>query len=216
MNFGVLPQYFPLFLKGIGVTVSISFVALLFGVIIGLVLCLGKLSVHKIFNILASIYIEVIRGTPVYVQIFIVFFALPQFGINFTEFQAAVFALSVNSGAYVAEIFRSGIQSIDSGQVEASRSLGLNYAQTMRFIIIPQALKNVLPTLANEFIALIKESAIVSVIGATDIMFSAMMVKNTTYDAFPPLILAAFIYFVLTFTLSKVVGLIEKKMSVSD
>lgn len=215
MNFSFLGKYTPMFIDGTITTVSISFFALLFGVIIGLIICLAKISKNKVFNILASIYIEVIRGTPVMVQISIVYFGLPQIGIDFpSEFVAAAFTLSINSGAYVAEILRSGIQSVDNGQMEASRSLGLNYWNTMRYIIVPQAIKNVLPALGNEFISLVKESSIISIIGVVELMFVAGQVRNTTYIALEPFIVAAAIYLVLTFTLSRLVGLLEKKMSV--
>lgn len=215
MNFSFLSKYTPMFIDGTITTVSISFFALLFGVIIGLIICLAKISKNKVFNILASIYIEVIRGTPVMVQISIVYFGLPQIGIDFpSEFVAAAFTLSINSGAYVAEILRSGIQSVDNGQMEASRSLGLNYWNTMRYIIVPQAIKNVLPALGNEFISLVKESSIISIIGVVELMFVAGQVRNTTYIALEPFIVAAAIYLVLTFTLSRLVGLLEKKMSV--
>lgn len=135
------------------------------------------------------------------------------FGYDGT-FTAAVMAMILNSGAYIAEILRSGISSVDKGQMEASRSLGLTYLQSMRYIIVPQAVKNILPALANEFISLVKESAIVAFVGVTDIMFVANSVKNSTYNGFGPYLLAALIYFVITFTLSKLVGLLEKKMTV--
>ncbi|MGO0913780.1 amino acid ABC transporter permease, partial [Clostridioides difficile] len=185
--------------------------------------CMAKISKSKVLRAISSIYIEVLRGTPLLVQIYIVWFGLPQLGIRFpmlfgipSEFIASAFALSVNSGAYVAEILRSGIQSVDNGQMEASRSLGLNYWSTMRYIIIPQAIKNILPSLANEFITLVKESSIISVIGVVEIMRTADIVKNAAFRALEPLIVAAAIYFVITFTLSRLVGLLEKKLSVSN
>ncbi|WP_024620841.1 amino acid ABC transporter permease [Metaclostridioides mangenotii] len=217
MDFSFLGKYYPMFIDGTITTITISFVALFFGVIIGLIVCLAKISKNKLFNILASIYIEVIRGTPIMVQISIVYFGLPQIGIDFpSEFAAAAFTLSVNSGAYVAEILRSGIQAVDKGQTEASRSLGLSYWSTMRYVIVPQAVKNVLPALANEFISLVKESSIISIIGVVELMFVAGMVRNSSFIALEPFLVAAAIYFVLTFTLSRLVGLLEKKMSVSN
>ncbi|MEF3401909.1 amino acid ABC transporter permease, partial [Listeria monocytogenes] len=136
----------------------------------------------------------------------------PDVGPIPSEYISAIVALSINSSAYIAEILRSGIQSVDKGQMEASRSLGFDYSTSMRLVIIPQALKNVLPALANEFIVLVKESSIVSVIGIQDLMYSADIVKGNTYLAFEPLLVAAMIYFVLTFTLSKLVGLFELKL----
>lgn len=223
MDFSFLGEYYKMFLEGTSVTVSISLASLFFGFIIGIFICLLKISKHKVFRIIASVYIEVLRGTPLFVQIYIIYFGLPQIGIEFpsifnipSEFIAGVFSLSINSGAYVAEIFRSGIQSIDKGQTEASRSLGLGYWATMTYVIIPQAIKNVLPALANEFITLVKESAIISVIGVIDIMFISSRVKNVIYRPLEPLIVAALIYFILTFTLSKLVGILEKKMAASN
>ena len=220
MDFGFLSKYISLFVEGTSVTVAISLVALIFGCIIGMFICLMKLSTFKALKVIATTYIEILRGTPLFVQIYIIYFVLPQIGIDLpsifgisSDFISGAFALSINSGAYVAEILRSGIQSVDKGQMEASRSLGLGYASTMRYVIIPQAIKNILPSLANEFITLVKESAIISVIGVREIMFTASIVKNKTFKPLEPLIIAAIIYFVLTFTLSKLVGKFEKKLA---
>ena len=209
MSFDFVGPYLPTFMKSTLTTIEISFIALFFGFIIGLILCLAKMSKNGIFKALSTIYIEVIRDTPLLVQLSIIYYGLP-------HFIAGAFALSINSGAYVAEIMRSGIQSVDKGQMEASRSLGLSYWATMRHVIVPQAVKNILPSLANEFVSLVKESAILSFIGVIDIMFTANTVKNATYDSFGPYLFAAAIYFVLTFTLSKLVGLLEKKMAASN
>ncbi len=220
MDFSFLSKYGSLFLEGTSVTVIISLVALLFGCIIGMLICLMKLSTFKVLKAISTAYIEIIRGTPLFVQIYIIYFGLPQVGIDFpsilgisSDFIAGAFALSINSGAYVAEILRSGIQSVEKGQMEASRSLGLGYAATMRYVIVPQAIKNILPSLANEFITLVKESAIISVIGVREIMFTSSIVKNATFKPLEPLIVAAIIYFILTFTLSKLVGKFEKKLA---
>lgn len=220
MDFSFLSKYASLFLEGASVTVIISLVALFFGCIIGMLICLMKLSTFKLLKVIATTYIEILRGTPLFVQIYIIYFGLPQIGIDFpsilgisSDFIAGAFALSINSGAYVAEILRSGIQSVERGQMEASRSLGLGYAATMRYVIIPQAIKNILPSLANEFITLVKESAIISVIGVREIMFTSSIVKNATYKPLEPLIVAAIIYFILTFTLSKLVGKFEKRLA---
>lgn len=223
MDFSFLSKWYEMILKGTGITISVSLIALFFGFIIGLFICLAKLSKNKFLSRLASVYIEVLRGTPLLAQIFLLWFGLPQirisipgiFGIS-SEFVTAAVALSINSGAYVAEIFRSGIQSVDNGQMEASRSLGLNYSSTMRYVIVPQAIRNILPALANEFISLIKESSIISVIGVKEIMFVQGVVKNSTFKPLEPLIVAALIYFVLTFTLSKLVGILEKKFAMAD
>ena len=210
MDFSFVNEYYLSYLQGAGVTVLLSLLALLFGFMVGLVACACKISNNFI------------RDTPLLVQVTIMAYGFPMilgikyptmFGYDDT-FTAAVMAMILNSGAYIAEILRSGISSVDKGQMEASRSLGLTYLQSMRYIIVPQAVKNILPALANEFISLVKESAIVAFVGVTDIMFVANSVKNSTYNGFGPYLFAALIYFVITFTLSKLVGLLEKKMTV--
>ena len=222
MDFSFVNEYYLSYLQGAGVTILISFMALLFGFIVGLVACVCKISKNIILRWIANIYIEIIRDTPLLVQVTIMAYGFPMilgikyptmFGYDDT-FTAAVMAMILNSGAYIAEILRSGISSVEKGQMEASRSLGLTYLQSMRYIIVPQAVKNILPALANEFISLVKESAIVAFVGVTDIMFVAISVKNSTYNGFGPYLFAALIYFVITFTLSKLVGLLEKKMTV--
>lgn len=219
MNFSFLGDYSQFFIDGTKITIGISICTLILGFLVGVIVCMARISRNKIFSILGSIYIEFLRGTPLLVQIYIIYFGFPTIGIKFpdvgpipSEYISAIVALSINSSAYIAEILRSGIQSVDKGQMEASRSLGFDYSTSMRLVIIPQALKNVLPALANEFIVLVKESSIVSVIGIQDLMYSADIVKGNTYLAFEPLLVAAMIYFVLTFTLSKLVGLFELKL----
>ncbi|MEF9992115.1 MAG: amino acid ABC transporter permease [Paraclostridium sp.] len=223
MDFTFLSDYSQFFIDGTKITIGISLCTLVLGFIVGVVVCLARISRNKIVSFLGTIYIEFLRGTPLLVQIYIIYFGFPTIGINFpdlgpipSEYISAIVALSINSSAYIAEILRSGIQSIDKGQMEASRSLGLDYSMSMRLVIVPQALKNVLPALANEFIVLVKESSIVSVIGIQDLMYSADIVKGNTYLAFEPLLVAAMIYFVLTFTLSKLVGLFELKLQNRD
>ncbi|MEG1411279.1 MAG: amino acid ABC transporter permease [Terrisporobacter sp.] len=223
MDFTFLSEYSQFFIDGTKITIGISLCTLVLGFIVGVVVCLARISRNKIVSFLGTIYIEFLRGTPLLVQIYIIYFGFPTIGINFpdlgpipSEYISAIVALSINSSAYIAEILRSGIQSIDKGQMEASRSLGLDYSMSMRLVIVPQALKNVLPALANEFIVLVKESSIVSVIGIQDLMYSADIVKGNTYLAFEPLLVAAMIYFVFTFTLSKLVGLFELKLQNRD
>ncbi len=220
MDFGFLSEYTEYFINGTKITISLSAVTLVLGFILGILVCLCKISKSKILRFISSAYIEFLRGTPLMIQLFIVHFGFPQLGIKFpdingisVEFISGVIAISLNSSAYIAEILRSGIQSVDNGQMEASRSLGFSYFMSMRYIILPQALKNSLPSLANEFITLIKESAIVSVIGIQDLMYSSDIVRGATFLAFEPLIITAVIYFVLTFTLSKLVGLLEYKLN---
>lgn len=219
MDFTFLSEYSQFFIDGTKITIVISLFTLVLGFMVGIIICLGRISRNKILSLLSSVYIEFLRGTPLLVQIYIIYFGFPTIGIKFpdlgpiqSEYISAIVALSINSSAYIAEILRSGIQSVDKGQMEASRSLGLDYSMSMRLIIIPQALKNVLPALANEFIVLVKESSIASVIGIQELMYSADIVKGNTYLAFEPLLVAAMIYFVLTFSLSKLVGVFELKL----
>ena len=211
--FDVLPKYYTTYIDATVTTLKVSLIALLIGLLLGIVICLAKISTIKVLNVLATIYVEVIRNTPILVQIMIIYFALPEVGISFTPFMSAIIALSINSGAYVSEIFRSGILAIDKGQMEAGRSLGLSYFQTMKFIILPQALKNSLPALGNEFISLVKESSIVYFVGVADIMFAANTVKNATYETFGPYLIAAAIYFIITSVLSFLVKRLEKKLA---
>lgn len=222
MDFSFLIDYKQFFINGTQITVLLAFFAVLFGSLVGILLAMFKISSNKFLKGIASVYIEFIRGTPLLVQLFIIYYGLPYFGIEFPDFSllgqnvgdfmAGVIAMSINSGAYVAEIFRAGIQAVDKGQMEAARSLGMPYLMTMKKIILPQAFKNILPALGNEFIVVIKESAIVSIIGIHDLMYNADTVRGNTYKPFEPLIVAALIYFILTFSLSKFVGLLEKRM----
>lgn len=223
MDFSILVEYIPLFITGIKITIGISFVSVILGFLLGLFICLGKISNNKVASVFSSIYIEVFRDTPLLVQLVLIYYGLPEFGIVFPSFfglsdafTAGVVGLSLNSAAYIAEILRSGIQAVDKGQMEASRSVGFNYWQSMRYIIVPQAVKNILPALANEFVTLVKESSIVSYITIADLMFVATSVKNATYDPFTPYVAVALIYFTITFSLSKLIAFMEKKMSVSN
>ena len=216
MDFSFLSQYAPFFLEGAKLTLILAFFTVLFGSIIGLLLSLMRLSTSKILKTISAIYVEFIRGTPMLVQIFIIYYSLPSIGIELPDMTAGILALSINSGAYVAEIIRAGIQAVDKGQMEASRSLGMGYGQAMFHIIIPQAFKNILPALGNEFIVVIKESSIVSMIGLHDLMYNANIVRGNIFRPFEPLLVAAFIYFIMTFTLSKLLGLLERRLKAYD
>lgn len=217
MNFDFLPKYYLFFLNGAKFTLLLAFFTVLFGVLLGLLLAMMRISKSKFLNLISTAYIEFIRGTPVLVQLYIIYYALPNLlGINLPDLVAAVLALSINSSAYVAEIIRAGIQAIDKGQMEAARSLGMTQSMAMRYIIIPQSIKNILPALGNEFIVVIKESSIVSVIGIHELMYNADTVRGNTFRPFEPLIIAALMYFVMTFTLSKLMGAVERRMRAGD
>lgn len=209
--FNFLSEYYKMYIDATITTLEVSFLALLIGVILGIIICIAKIGTIKVFKYIAVVYVEIIRNTPILVQIMIIYFALPEVGISFSPFVSAVIALALNSAAYVSEILRAGINAIDKGQMEAGRSLGLNYYQTMKLIILPQAFKNSLPALGNEFISLVKESSIVYFVGVGDIMFAANSIKNATYETFGPYIIAALIYFVITSLLSQAVKKLEKK-----
>ena len=210
MKFEFLLKYYPFYIEGIKITLLLALLTIIFGTLLGLVICIFKISKYKILRAIASIYIEIIRGTPLLVQLIIIHYG---FRINITEITSATVALSINSAAYIAEIIRAGIISVNKGQMEASRSLGMNHLQSMKLIIIPQAVKNILPALANEFVVLIKESAIVSYIGLADIMYKANQIRSLTYLTLEPLLVAALIYFVITFTISKFIHYFERKLN---
>ncbi|AJD26573.1 amino acid ABC transporter permease [Clostridium botulinum] len=226
MDFSFLSKYSSFFINGAKYTIILAFFTVVIGSVLGLLLSLMKLSKNKILKYIAVSYIEFIRGTPVLVQLYIIYYGLPTIGIrfpevpilgsNFPDFFAGILALSINSGAYVAEIIRAGIQAVDKGQMEAARSLGMSESMAMKNVIIPQAFKNILPALGNEFITIIKESSIVSIIGIHELMYNADTVRGNIFRPFEPLLVAAVMYFIMTFTLSKLLGVAERRMRVSD
>ncbi|WP_447346901.1 ABC transporter substrate-binding protein/permease [Staphylococcus aureus] len=214
---GFISKYGSFFLKGIKITILISLIGVALGSILGAFVALMKLSKIKIISWIASIYIEILRGTPMLVQVFIVFFGITAaLGLDISALVCGTIALVINSSAYIAEIIRAGINAVDKGQMEAARSLGLNYRQTMKSVIMPQAIKNILPALGNEFVTLIKESSIVSTIGVGEIMFNAQVVQGISFDPFTPLLVAAALYIVLTFVLTRIMNMIEGRLNASD
>ncbi|MDU0210398.1 ABC transporter permease subunit [Staphylococcus aureus] len=214
---GFISKYGSFFLKGIKITILISLIGVALGSILGAFVALMKLSKIKIISWIASIYIEILRGTPMLVQVFIVFFGITAaLGLDISALVCGTIALVINSSAYIAEIIRAGINAVDKGQMEAARSLGLNYRQTMKSVIMPQAIKNILPAFGNEFVTLIKESSIVSTIGVGEIMFNAQVVQGISFDPFTPLLVAAALYFVLTFVLTRIMNMIEGRLNASD
>ena len=213
LNLSIITENLPLLLKGAGITLEITALSVGLGLLIGMFVGVAKLSDNRLIRGLASVYVDCIRGTPLLVQIFLVYFALPQIiGHRIDPFVAAVGACSINSGAYVAEIFRAGIQSIDKGQMEASRALGLNWFQAMRFVIMPQAFKRIIP-LGNEFIAMLKDSSLVSVIGFEELTRTGQLIISRTYAAFEIWIVVALLYLIMTLAISRFVALLEKRFS---
>lgn len=206
---------YKLLLSGIGVTVKVALLAAALGLIIGFLIALCNLSKKKPLNIIGKIYTDVIRGTPSVTQLMIIYFVIFA-TVNWEKWIIAAIAFSINSGAYVSEIIRAGILSIDKGQTEAGRSLGLSKSQTMMSIIVPQAVKNIFPAMCNEFITLIKETAIVGYVGLVDIQKAGDFIKSATYEAFMPLIATAIIYFVIIKVLTLLLGRVEKRLRKSD
>ena len=208
-------KYWQLFLfKGLTTTLQLTALAVALGVVLGTVVAMMKMSKVGIIRFIATVYIEVIRGTPILLQLFIFVFALPALiPIKLSYFTWTAIALSINSAAYVSEVIRSGIQAVDKGQAEAARSLGLSERQTMLRIILPQAVRNILPALGNEFIMILKETSLASTFYVGDLMTQYNIVKGATYQAFQCLIIVGIIYLCITFPLSKLVSYLEKRMS---
>lgn len=217
MNFSFLEKYYGYFLRGAEITVVLAFFAVLIGTVLGLFLTLLRRSKVKIIGFIATAYVEFVRGTPLLVQIYIIYIGLPKLiGMDFPDLTVGAIALALNSSAYVSEIIRAGIEAVDKGQMEAARSLGMNERMAMFQVVIPQAFKNILPALGNEFISVIKESSMVSVIGVAELMYNANTVKGNTALGLEPVVVAAVIYFIMTFTLTRVLGYVERRMKASD
>lgn len=213
----------PLLIKGAVLTVQITALAVFFGTIIGLVISLMKISSSKILKILSSIYVDFIRGTPLLIQILLIYFGIPGVIREITgetfrmaPLLAGAIACSINSGAYVAEIFRSGIQSIERGQMEAARSLGMTKSQAMISIILPQAIKRVVPPMGNEFITLLKDSSLLSVIGVHELTRQGQLYIAASFATFPIYLAIAFVYLIMTLSISRLVSYLERRMSLSD
>jgi len=202
--------------KGAVMTIEITAISVGIGVLIGIFGGIARVSKNPFLLVPSTIYVEVIRGTPLLAQLFIVYFGLPSLGINLPPFTAAVMAMGINSGAYVTEIFRGGIQSVEKGQMEAARSLGLSYFQAMRYVILPQALKRVLPPLGNEFIAMLKDSSLASTIAIAELMRVGREITSRTFRSFEVLGVVALLYLAITLPLSLVVRYMERRMSTSD
>ena len=213
-------QRYLAYLDGLKVTLIISILAVLLGIAIGLVVAVAKVPSSRnkklwLLNKLCNIYLTVIRGTPVMVQLLIISNWIFT-SRDSSEIMIGAIAFGINSGAYVAEIIRAGIESIDKGQMEAGRSLGFNYIQTMRFIIVPQAIKNILPALGNELIVLIKETSVVGAIAATDLTKAAQYIGSRTFDVLTPLFIAAACYLAMTLGITKVIEFFERRMDQGD
>ena len=216
-NFNLVMQSLPLLMAGAGITIKITALSVTVGILIGLFMGIARICRLRIFRLIAAVYVDFFRGTPLLVQICLVYFALPLLtGQRSDPYVAAISACGLNSGAYVAEIFRSGIQSIDRGQMEAGRSLGMTWGQTMRYIVVPQAFKRVIPQLGNEFIALLKDSSLVSVIGFEELTRRGQLIIAKTYASVEIWTCVAVIYLVMTLTISRFVAFLEWRYKKDD
>ena len=214
LNVDLMINSLPLLIVGAGITIQITAISVGLSLIIGMFVGIARICNVKVLRALATVYIDFLRGTPLLVQIFLIYFALPMVvGQRVDPFIAAITACGINSGAYIAEIFRAGIQAIDEGQMEAGRSLGMSWVQTMRYIIVPQAFKNVIPPLGNEFIALLKASSLVSVIGFEELTRRGQLIIARTYGSLEIWITVALIYLVMTLTISRLVSYMEKRLA---
>ena len=214
----LLVKYGMNFVNGLGTTLLLALVSVSGGCLIGAVVAIMRLSKSKVLGGIATVYTEIIRDTPLLLQLYFFYFLLPDLlpALRLSKFTCIAIALIFNSGAYMSEIFRSGIQSIDRGQTEAARSLGLSASQTMTRIVLPQAFKNVLPAMCNEFVAITKETSLASTFYVGDLMTQYQTISGKTYLVLEPLIIIGVIYFVVTFTMSKFVALLEKKLKEGD
>lgn len=208
----IIVTKFPLFMEGASVTLQLAFFTVLFGTMFGVVVALLRRVKFAPIRWLMGAYVAFIRGTPLLVQALLFVYGLPQLGVRMPRFTISVIALVFNSGAYMAEIIRAGIQSIDHGQTEASDSLGMSRMQTMLYIIMPQAIKTTLPAMGNEFVVIIKESSVLYAVGVYELTYQAYRTASTNYLYIETLIVAALIYFVMTYATSKLLALLERRM----
>ncbi|HEY3368504.1 MAG TPA: amino acid ABC transporter permease [Symbiobacteriaceae bacterium] len=216
-NLSLMWQSFPLLLKGFLITLEIAVMVATMGIFLGTLVGLGRTSGKGWLSGTLRVYVEVMRGTPLYTQLLLVCFGLPvALDIQFDTFTAAVLTMGVNSSAYVSEIIRAGIQSIDKGQMEAARSMGMSHSQAMLYVILPQAIKRVIPPLLNEIIALIKESSLIGALALVELTRTAQLIASRTYRPFPAYLGAALIYLVTVLVLSQFTAWLERRLRASD
>ena len=222
--FEIIAQYYQYFLRGTQTTIVVALFTVFFGAILGCAIALMRLSHVKPLQWFSKLYITIIRGTPMLVQLYIVYYQLdfipyPQgtlFGVDMQRAIPCMIALSINSAAYIAEIIRAGIQAVDVGQTEAARSCGMTASQAMRYIILPQAFKRIIPPLGNEFIAMLKDSSLVSVIGFEELTRSGQLIISETYGSLEIWTAVAILYLIMTLSITRLVGYIEKRFRISD
>ena len=212
----ILITKFPAFMEGVEITLQLAFFTVLVGSLLGLVVAVCRRTRLLPLRWLMNAYVAFIRGTPLLVQVLLVVYGLPQLGIRFPRMTLCIIALVINSGAYMAELIRAGLQSVEKGQVEAAESLGMSSGQTMLYIILPQAVKVTLPAMGNEFVAIIKESSILYAVGVYELTYQAYKLASVNYYYIETMIVAALIYFVLTYVATKLLGLLERRMRRAD
>ncbi|ACJ35144.1 ABC-type glutamine transport system, permease component [Anoxybacillus flavithermus WK1] len=211
-RFNIIVEYAPFFLKGVLWTIGLSLIGILFGTILGLAIGLGKMVQNRLVRLPFDWYVHFFRGTPLFVQILLIHFGvMPMFTAQPNPLVSGAISLSLNAAAYIAEIFRAGIQSIDRGQMEAARSLGMTHVQAMRYIILPQAIKRMIPPLGNEFVVLIKDSSLAAIIAAPELMYWGRAMQGQYYRVWEPYLTVALIYLVLTLSLSKLLHRLERR-----
>ncbi|HYG58481.1 MAG TPA: amino acid ABC transporter permease [Symbiobacteriaceae bacterium] len=216
-NLSLIWQSMPLLLKGAVITLEIAAMVALMGIFLGTLIGLGRTAGIGWLGGILRVYVEIIRGTPLYTQLLLICFGVPSaLDIQFNTFTAAVITMGINSSAYVAEIIRAGIQSIDKGQMEAARSVGMSYGKAMVYIVLPQAFKRVIPPLLNEVVVLIKDSSLVGALALVELTRTAQLISSRTYKPFPALLGAAMLYLIMTFTLSQFSVWLERRLRVSD
>ena len=207
---------FPVFMQGVGVTLELAFFTVLLGSLLGLIVAILRRIRFLPVRIIMNVYVAFIRGTPLLVQVLMIVYGLPQLGLRLPRMTLCIIALVINSGAYMAELIRAGLQSVDIGQSEAADSLGMSSSQKMLYVILPQAIKMTLPAVGNEFIAIIKESSVLYAVGVYELPYQANKLASVNYSSLEPLIVAALIYFVLTYAMSKLLALLEGRMRRSE
>ncbi len=215
LDFTTLIPYLHMFWAGMTITVKASLCAVIAGTIMGIIVGAMRVLPFRILRTISGAYVYVIRGTPLLIQLFLIYFGLPSLGLNLPAFTAGVVGLAINSSGYVGEIVRGGIEAVPKGQWEASKVLGLSYLKTMRHIILPQAIRNMLPAFGNEFITLIKESSLLSTLAITELTMVGQQVRSVTYASFETFILVGLIYLVLTSCIGLALGIIEKRWQVN-
>ena len=213
MDINVLKEMLPIIAKGSIITVELTVFSLIIGSILGIIVALSKLVKNKVIFTIASLYTWLFRGTPIILQLFVLYYGLPAIGIKFTPFEAAIMGLSLNSGAYMAEIIRGGILSVDKGQFEACKALGFTYFDTMRRIILPQTVRIIIPSIGNEFITLLKDTSIVSTIAMVEIMRSSQQLYASSFKPMEAFFIAGCLYLFLTTIFTTIFAIYEKKLA---